>query len=178
MGRPRLYNTPEETKAAKAASSKRSYQRHRDEINEKRKKKYRKTKKKNTNAESPCSIKSRLGFCVERSESIASRLTKLCQPERASYLDKICATFMREKTMECIESHIGKVDKLQASIRKYEDAVISLSGIGAAYEGIKKVSQDVREVVGDLEEISCAALLGVDEVENMWNARKFSYQEK
>ena len=83
---------------------------------------------------------------------------------------------MREKSMECIESDMKKVDTLQGLIRRYENAIISLSGIGAAYMGVKEISQAVQMVLGDLEDISCAALLGVDEVENMWNARKFLYQ--
>jgi hypothetical protein len=87
-------------------------------------------------------------------------------------------TFMREKNMECIESEMKEVDRLQGLIRRYEDAIISLSGIGAAYMGVKDISQAVQMVLGDLEEISCAALLGVEEVENIWNARKFLYQAK
>lgn len=78
--------------------------------------------------------------------------------------------------MECIESNVEKLDKLQAVIHKYENTVISLSGIGAAYKAVKGISQAVQNVLGDLEEISCASLLGVDKVENMWNARKFLYQ--
>ena len=66
MGRPRLYNTPEETKAAKAAKSKRYYarfvvdhvslkkilknlSRRRDHINEQRRKRYHKHCKKTQN---------------------------------------------------------------------------------------------------------------------------------
>jgi len=78
--------------------------------------------------------------------------------------------------MECIESDMKKVDTLQGLIHRYENAIISLSGIGAAYMRVKEISQAVQMVLGDLEDISCAALLGVDEVENMWNAGKFLYQ--
>ena len=102
----------------------------------------------------------------------------ICQPDKVMYLDEICATFIREKNMECIESNIKKFDKLQAVIHKYENMIISLSGIGVAYEAVKSVSQAVQNVLGDLEEISCAGLLGVDEVERIWNARKFMYQAK
>jgi hypothetical protein len=69
-----------------------------------------------------------------------------------------------------------KLDTLQGLIRKYENAIISLSGIGAAYMGVKEICRDVQMVLGDLEDISCTALLGVNEVENMWKARKFLYQ--
>jgi hypothetical protein len=42
--------------------------------------------------------------------------------------------------------------------------------------GVKDISQAVQMVLGDLEQISCTALLGVEEMENMWNAGKFLYQ--
>jgi len=130
----------------------------------------------NTDAINEDPVESRLGLYLERSEFIRSCLTKICQPDKSTYLDKICTTFMREKSMECIESDMKKVDTLQGLIRRYKNAIISLSGIGAAYMGVKEISQAVQMVLGDLEDISCAALLGVDEVENMWNARKFLYQ--
>jgi hypothetical protein len=43
---------------------------------------------------------------------------------------------------------------------------------------VKEITRDVQTVVGSLEEICCAALLGDDEVESMWNARKFLYQQE
>jgi len=83
---------------------------------------------------------------------------------------------MKEKSIESIESDMKKVDMLQGLIRKYENAIISLSGIGPDYLAVKEISQAVQMVLGDLEDISCAALLGADEVENMWKAGKFLYQ--
>jgi len=129
-----------------------------------------------TDAETKDPVESRLGLCLERSESIRSHLMQICQPDKATYLDKICATFIREKTMGCIESDMEKLDRLQGLICRYEDAIISLSGIGAAYTHVKDISQAMQMVLGDLEEISCIALLGVEEVENIWNASKFLYQ--
>lgn len=121
-------------------------------------------------------VASRLEFYLERSKSIRSRLTKICQPNQATYLDQICTSFMKEKRIECIESDIKKIDILQGSIRRYENAVISLSGIGPDYTSVKEISQAVQTVLGYLEDISCAALLGVDEVESMWKGYKFLYQ--
>jgi len=78
--------------------------------------------------------------------------------------------------MGCIESEMEEVGRLQRLICRYEDAIMSSSGVGAAYMGVKEISKGVQIVLGDLEEISCAALLGVEEVENVWNAGKFLYQ--
>ena len=83
---------------------------------------------------------------------------------------------MKEKNLESIQSDMKKVDTLQKLICKYENGIISLSGVGAAYIGVKEISRDVQMVLGGLENISCAALVGVGEVENMWKAHRFSYQ--
>jgi hypothetical protein len=84
---------------------------------------------------------------------------------------------MKGKNIESIESEMKKVDTLQDLIRRYENDIISMSGIGPTYVNVKEIRCDVQMVVGDLENIFSAALIGVDEVENMWQARKFVYQE-
>jgi len=47
---------------------------------------------------------------------------------------------------------------------------------GSDYENINKIAQVIRNVLGHLEDILCAALLGVEEVEKMWVEGKFEYQ--
>ena len=121
-------------------------------------------------------LESRVAFCLERSKNIQSHLSKICGPDEITYLDNLCAAFVKENNKEDIESHISKIDKLQASIQKYENEVISLLGIGSTYESVNDVTKMVRKVLGNLEDIFCAVLLGVDEVESMWVAGKFLYQ--
>ena len=121
-------------------------------------------------------LESRVEFCLERSKNIQSRLGKICGPDEIAYLDNLCAAFVKENNKEDIESHISKIDKLQASIQKYENEVISLLGIGSTYESVNDVTKMVRKVLGNLEGIFCTVLLGVDEVESMWVAGKFLYQ--
>ena len=62
------------------------------------------------------------------------------------------------------------------SIYKYENEIISLSGIGSAYKCINTIGQTAQRLLGHLEDVLSAALLGVEEVENMHIARKFLYQ--
>lgn len=121
-------------------------------------------------------LESRVAFCLERSKYIQSSLRKICGPDETSYLDNLCTTFVKENDNEHLESHISKIGKLQASIQKYENEVISLSGIGSTYDSVNDVTKMVRKVLGNLEDIYCAVLLGVDEVQSMWAAGKFLYQ--
>ena len=114
--------------------------------------------------------------CLEHSICIGSHLNKICKPDEITYLNNICATFIKDKTKESIESHLFQVDKLQVSIYKYENEIISLLGIGFAYKSINTIGQTVWRLLGHLEDILSTALLGVEEVENMHVAQKFLYQ--
>jgi len=119
---------------------------------------------------------SRLEFCLERSKRVYSRLSNICEPTEAAYLDRVCAKFIEEKNKEHLELHLSKVEKLYTSISKYQNQILSLSGMGSAHENVDNMAKNIRKVVGHLEDILCAALLGVDEVEKNWAAGKFAYQ--
>ena len=121
-------------------------------------------------------LESRAAFYLERAKSIQTRLGKICGSDEIAYLDNLCTTFAKENNKEEIELHISQIDELQASIQKYENKVISLFRIGSTYESINDVAKMVRKVLGNLEDIFCAVLLGVDEVKSMWEAGKFLYQ--
>ena len=117
---------------------------------------------------------SRIAFFLERSKSIQSHLHKICGPNETAYLDNLCTIFIKENCKEDIETHISNLDKLQVSIQKYENKAIALLGIGS--EIVNGVTKAVQTVLGNFEDIFCAALVGVEEVENMWSAGKFLYQ--
>ena len=121
-------------------------------------------------------LESRVAFCLECSKNIQSHLGKICRQDEIAYLDNLCLAFVKENNKEDIESHISKIDKLQASIQKYKNEIISLLEIGSTYESVNDITKMVRKVLGNLEDIFCAVLLGVDEVEGMWAAGKFLYQ--
>ena len=101
---------------------------------------------------------------------------KICGSDEIAYRDNLCAVFVKENNEEDIESHISRIDKLHASIQKYENEIISLLGIGSTYESVNSITKMVRKVLGNLEDIFCAVLLGVDKVESRWVAGKFLYQ--
>jgi hypothetical protein len=122
------------------------------------------------------SLESRVEFYIERSKSVQSRLHKICGPNETTYLDSICSRFIQENCKEDIEMQISELDKLQASIQKYENKIISLSGIGSAYEIVSGIAKEIGKVLANFEDIFCAVLLGVEEVKSMWATGGFLYQ--
>jgi hypothetical protein len=122
------------------------------------------------------SLESRVEFYIEHSKSVQSRLHKICGPNETTYLDSICSRFIQENCKEDIEMQISELDKLQASIQKYENKIISLSGIGSAYEIVSGIAKEIGKVLANFEDIFCAVLLGVEEVKSMWATGGFLYQ--
>jgi hypothetical protein len=122
------------------------------------------------------SLESRVEFYIERSKSVQSRLHKICGPNDNTYLDSICSRFIQENCKEDIEMQISELDKLQASIQKYENKIISLLGIGPAYEIVSGIAKEIGKVLANFEDIFCAVLLGVEEVKSTWATGGFLYQ--
>ena len=122
------------------------------------------------------SLESRVEFYIERSKSVQSRLHKICGPNETTYLDSICSRFIQENCKEDIEMQISELDKLQVSIQKYENKIISLSGIGSAYEIVSGIAKEIGKVLANFEDIFCAVLLGVEEVKSTWATGGFLYQ--
>jgi len=122
------------------------------------------------------SLESSVEFYIERSKSVQSRLHKICGPNETTYLDSVCSRFIQENCQEHIEMQISALDKLQASIQKYENKIISLLGIGSAYEIVSGIAKEIGKVLANFEDIFCAVLLGVEEVKSMWATGGFLYQ--
>ena len=122
------------------------------------------------------SLESSVEFYIGRSKSVQSCLHKICGPNETTYLDSVCSRFIKEDCQEDIEMQISKLDKLQASIQKYENKIISLLGIGSAYEIVSGIAKEIGKVLANLEDIFCAVLLGVEEVKSTWATGRFLYQ--
>ena len=122
------------------------------------------------------SLESSVEFYIGHSKSVQSHLHKICGPNETTYLDSVCSRFIKEDCQEDIEMQISKLDKLQASIQKYENKIISLLGIGSAYEIVSGIAKEIGKVLANLEDIFCVVLLGVEEVKSTWATGGFLYQ--
>jgi hypothetical protein len=146
MGRPRLYNTPEEKKAAKATNSKRSYARFAIYSVPAILKLFPDTEITSTSSDggnipvflenmfiinvrnieaetkepvqvtTQSILESRMALCLERSKNIRSRLGKICGPDEIAYLNNLCTAFVKENNKD-IELHISSFKHRYKSTR-------------------------------------------------------------
>jgi hypothetical protein len=114
---------------------------------------------------------------MERADRIATRLQKITENNPLNFIRQVVQKFVEDQDKECVYEHIVAVGKLQKSMYKYENEVLTLAGTGPEYEQIKTTTRLVCDVVHWLEEVLCSAMVDAAEVRTMFRERKFSFQK-
>lgn len=104
------------------------------------------------------------------------RFKQITGPDEFAFVDSICHTFLVENDTDVIEGPASKLNELQISIYQFQNEVLLLMGIGPDYERIDCIVRAIKKLAGWVDEVLIAALIGVDEVNSMRLAQKFSYQ--
>ncbi len=92
------------------------------------------------------------------------------------YLHSTVEEFLEHCSKDAIYERVVAVGRLQKSIYKYENEVLTLAGMGSDYDKVKGISQLVCEVVRWLEEVLCLAMVDTMEVEKKFTECQFSFQ--
>jgi len=119
-----------------------------------------------------------LTIWLERADRIAAWLRKITEDNSKKYLHCIVEEFLqsRDSDEDIIYEQIVAVGKLQKSVYKYENEVLTLAGLGLEYDKVKEITRSVCDVVRWLEEVLCLAMVDAAEVENAYQECLFSFQ--
>ena len=123
-----------------------------------------------TSPSSPISI------WLERADRVHRRLQKMTRSNTREYLHSTVEEFLEHYSKDAIYERVVAVGRLQKSIYKYENEVLTLAGMGPEYDKVKEISQLVCEVVQWLEEVLCLAMVDTMEVEKKFMECQFSFQ--
>lgn len=113
---------------------------------------------------------------MKRADRVHNRFNEMSGCNEVTFVDSICQTFLTENSVSVIELHTFKLNKLQMSIYQCQNKVLSLAGVGSDYNKVGNIVQAIKKLVMWLEEVLIAALIGIDEVNSIRQARKFLYQ--
>ena len=113
---------------------------------------------------------------LERTDRIAARLQKVTGDDARRYLRHIVEGFLSNQDKDAVYEQVVCVGKLQRSVYKYENEVLTLAGLGEAYEHVREVTRAVCDVVSWLEEVLCWAMVDAAEVEIRYKGCQFSFQ--
>ena len=113
---------------------------------------------------------------LERADRIAARLRKITGDDARKYLRRIVEGFLSKKDKDAVYEQIISVGKLQRSVYRYENEVLTLAGLGEDYEYVREVTRAVCDVVNWLEEVLCLAMVDAAEVEIRYKGCQFSFQ--
>ncbi|KAF9555791.1 hypothetical protein CPC08DRAFT_765697 [Agrocybe pediades] len=190
MGRQRKYFTPEEKKLAHRAESKRYRDRNKETINKHRREMYHITKEEKASdkgkTSNPPAVnatsyapRSPLDSWMERVELIQKRFDKsIGQRPITQYLDSVCANFARDEDISEMRKQITVFEGYQDSLYSYQDAILNLDGVSAAFASCDGVIAKVRDLLFLLEDVHMAALCEGHKFREMFEQRCFEYQRK
>ncbi|RDB27040.1 hypothetical protein Hypma_005155 [Hypsizygus marmoreus] len=203
MARPKLHHTPEEKLAANREKSKRHYQRYKTEIQAKRSYKYHarpkkieiipadipseqnpaQSKKLIPYKQNPAQSKKvipnvdrQLAYWCGRVERVAVKLEKSIGPSSFHHVDTVCTQYLSSHDKDDINDAIIKISPLQCSINRYQDEILQVSGVSEEWQRSEDVARSVREVIQNLEELLCTAMVGYDDLVSLHRAKKCMYQ--
>lgn len=115
---------------------------------------------------------------LERADSAECRLDKILGGiDPVPFVDQICKTYLREKSLPCLEAQVSSLVRLQKSLYKYQNEIYSLTGVGPEHKRMDALVGRIRTAVTLAEEVSCFAMLGPNEVYRMYVGKEFMYQD-
>ncbi len=113
---------------------------------------------------------------LERTNRIAARLQKITGGNAKEYVLHVVEDFLEKYDIHIVHEQIVAVTKLQMSVYRYENEVLTIAGMGPEYDEVRGVTRLVCEVVRWLEEVLCLAMVDTADLEIMFKESRLPFQ--
>ena len=84
--------------------------------------------------------------------------------------------FLEKYDIQVVHKQIAAVSKLQTSVYRYENEVLTIAGMGPEYDEVRGVTRPVCEAVRWLEEVLCLAMVDTADLEIMYKESRLPFQ--
>ena len=92
------------------------------------------------------------------------------------YVLHVMEGFLEKYDIHIVHEQIVAVTKLQTSVYRYENEVLTIAGMGPEYDEVRGVTRLVCEVVRWLEEVLCLAMVDTADLEIMYKESQLPFQ--
>jgi len=92
------------------------------------------------------------------------------------YLHCVVEKFLEHCDKNVIYERVVTIGKLQKSMYRYENEVLTLAGMGPDYDKVREITQLVCKVIHWLEEVLCQAMVDPTDVKKMFKECRFTFQ--
>ncbi|KAF6743291.1 hypothetical protein DFP72DRAFT_1080247 [Ephemerocybe angulata] len=168
MGRPRKYFTAEAKAAANRNKSARSYQKHSQKINKRRRRQYQKSHQPSP----PEIIQPKPGpptgnapkpepephYWLERARQIPDRIDHVIGKDRMQYFERACQVFLDAPGNETEKANVHRtlttVNSISERLTHYHNKILNLFGVGDEWKEVQTIALSTRETIQVLEEIT------------------------
>ncbi|KAJ2928406.1 hypothetical protein H1R20_g8709, partial [Candolleomyces eurysporus] len=178
MGRPQLYHTPEEKRAANRLKSKKHYEK---KVNKIAQSNGRVDAVPLEREERP---RSKLDIIKDQVQRLSQRFERaLAQRSTSGYLSLICVGFEIHyeegyvtRAKDFIMEKELEFRKIQRALEKYQGMVQEISGISEEWKQIEDTAARVREVVHWLDDVLCKAMVEPADLVKRFHAKQLDFQ--
>src|SRR5260221_5869669 len=119
-----------------------------------------------------------ISIWLERSDRVHHWLQTMTGSNAREYLHCIVKEFLEHCDKDAVYERVVTIGKLQKSMYKYENKVLTLAGMGLDYDKVRGITRLVCEVVQWLEEVLCLVMVDTMEVEKRFKGCRLSFQTK
>jgi hypothetical protein len=115
-------------------------------------------------------------YWCERAERIASKFTTLMGESPFHYIDTLYHLYLINQNNDTFRDATITVAHLQTSIRRYQDSVLQLTGVGKEWARCEKIGMCVSDVLKALEDILCHGMADMEDLVVCYARRELLYQ--
>lgn len=119
---------------------------------------------------------SKLKYWTSQVHDVSVRFAKLTGGSTVAYVDATLFAFLHNTDKDDIRDCIVATSKMRKSVRRYQDEILQLAGVGLEWNKATEVEAQVSEAVVWLEELLCFAMLSSADLESAYNSRSLMYQ--
>ncbi|PPR02717.1 hypothetical protein CVT24_002094 [Panaeolus cyanescens] len=194
MPQPKLYKSKKARKLANQAKSKRHYERNKESINDRRRKQYSQQRE---SMEKATITKTRLAgnhsdkeplaedqhtrharLWLERATRVHNRFLAYIQDNAVQFMHRACRDYLQQKTSSSILEREKVVGEYHLSLTRIHNSIYESLGIVKEHQAVGDMVNQVKEVIGWLEEVACLILCDYDEVRSSYHKAALEFQKR
>ncbi|KAH9476127.1 hypothetical protein JR316_0004536 [Psilocybe cubensis] len=186
MGRQRKYFSEAEKLAANRQKSKKYYEKCKDSINRRRRRKYARIQQKRIETarkaqaveQEPVSkSKPPAATWLDEVLRVYRRFNTFIKSDPIAHTEAICLQFISNQDMHELSESVDKIEHFLGPISRYKNHIYMCSGVGPEWNKTVALAKLLEKTQSWLQEIELTAMEDLEFVERNYNAKSFEFQK-
>lgn len=113
---------------------------------------------------------------MEEATQVLTAIEEMTENVPKRYVERLYQSYVADKNSKPLKDQVDELGVLRTSILKCESDVLDHEGIGAEYNKVRSVSNDVETLIKWVDEIYVYSIVGEGELEMAYKNKQLLYQ--